>query len=51
MTNEKRIENILKEHKAAIEAQIKKGFTSGLVLGHFSWKSTEKGVEIELLTK
>ena len=49
MTKEQRIEKILKEYKAAIEAQIKKGFTSGSVIGYFKWQATKNGFEIELL--
>lgn len=49
MNKQERIENILKDHKNAIDAQIKKGFTSGSVLGYFKWRVTENGLEIELL--
>jgi hypothetical protein len=49
MNKQERIKNILKDHKNAIEAQIKKGFTSGSVLGYFKWQVTENGLEIQLL--
>jgi hypothetical protein len=49
MNEKQRIENILKDHKNAIEAQIKKGFTSGSVLGYFRWCVGKNGLEIQLL--